>query len=1034
MSALPADRGPPSSASLATTEAPAPRPRGPNRRGRGRRNRSPHPDNLTNGTGQAPVPNSGAPRGRGRTRNRPSRQEGVGTTGGEAHQLPPHLATESQGDISATESTGSHNQPRRGRGGGSRGNRNSNRGTQASGRGGRRQHFGARLTEGGAQPVPLSSEPPPPPPTSGDLTSRLIYSLTHKHDALDCPICFNPVHPAQPIWSCGPPPTLVGDTSATCCWTIFHMKCIKEWARKSVEATREAYRARSVDLPGQWRCPGCQTKRTAVPQTYVCFCGRATNPAPSQLSTPHSCGEPCARVRKECEHACPLACHPGPCPPCLVSVSKDCWCGSKTIVSRCSVLNKNTTNGSATVPTLSCGQPCGRLLGCEKHTCQLECHPGPCTPCQVVDVVRCYCGKHEKDMSCGAGIPKDCSVEGQAAWEGRWQCEEICDRGFNCGKHKCQKPCHPPSKTPAICPLSPSLIATCPCTKTPLSVERTACTDPIPTCAQPCSKAHAECGHACTKVCHTGPCPPCTLPVAVKCRCGETTSQIPCNALVDGQHILCQKMCKAMRGCGRHECNRVCCPLAGTAGRSKGKRKLDLSAAADSTDDDPEGWHTCDLVCNKRLSCGNHNCMLPDHRGPCPRCLQSSFEELVCPCNRTIIEAPVPCGTRMNCTYPCAAPPPPCGHPRTPHTCHAAEEESSCPPCPHLTNRQCDCGKSLVRNVRCSQERTSCGAPCGKPLDCGYHSCDRTCHVGDCGSCAQICGKPRKKCGHPCPVPCHAPSACPSIDAVACPTVITVTCPCGRITQPAPCGASRVLKCQDACLIAKRNVRLADALGISEGGRSSGHNQITWNPNLIAFARAPANQPFVKNMEKALADFVAGDKKAHVLPYMPEVRRKIVTEVAEVYRITTQLVDEEPRRSVQLIRRIDSRVPAPLLSQASASTPSRLGSLGDLRKPATVVKSAPSGGPGASTSSAWRSGTPPSHIPNATSNLTPNSGSPTSGNLPPGFNVTSWARPNVVSTTRTPIISTASWMAPVSLERAHTGETREDVPANWEDE
>lgn len=136
--------------------------------------------------------------------------------------------------------------------------------------------------------------------------------------------------------------------------------------------------------------------------------------------------------------------------------------------------------------------------------------------------------------------------------------------------------------------------------------------------------------------------------------------------------------------------------------------------------------------------------MLPDHRGPCPRCLQSSFEPLVCPCNRTIIEPPVPCGTHINCAYPCAQPPPPCGHPRTPHTCHVVEEGSPCPPCPHLTNRTCDCGKSVVRNVRCSQERTSCGTACGKLLDCGYHGCNRTCHTGECGSCTQICGKPRK--------------------------------------------------------------------------------------------------------------------------------------------------------------------------------------------------------------------------------------------------------------------------------------------------
>lgn len=61
-----------------------------------------------------------------------------------------------------------------------------------------------------------------------DLTSRLIYSFTHKDDALDCPICFNSIHPAQPIWSCS-----LSSEVGTCCWGTFHLKCIRSWATKS---------------------------------------------------------------------------------------------------------------------------------------------------------------------------------------------------------------------------------------------------------------------------------------------------------------------------------------------------------------------------------------------------------------------------------------------------------------------------------------------------------------------------------------------------------------------------------------------------------------------------------------------------------------------------------------------------------------------------------------------------------------------------------------------------------------------------------
>lgn len=73
-------------------------------------------------------------------------------------------------------------------------------------------------------------------------------------------------------------------------------------------------------------------------------------------------------------------------------------------------------------------------------------------------------------------------------------------------------------------------------------------------------------------------------------------------------------------------------------------------------------------------------------------------------------------------------------------------------------------------------------------------------------------------------------------------------------------------------------------------------------------------------------------------------------QLAAVYRISTQMVDQEPRRryvssfllltlssnilclsSVQLIRRIDSRIPKPLLSESMGSN--TLGRLADLRQP-----------------------------------------------------------------------------------------------------
>mgnify|MGYP001453093061 CR=1 FL=1 len=117
---------------------------------------------------------------------------------------------------------------------------------------------------------------------------------------------------------------------------------------------------------------------------------------------------------------------------------------------------------------------------------------------------------------------------------------------------------------------------------------------------------------------------------------------------------------------------------------------------------------------------------------------------MFCPCGRTVLEPPIPCGTRIECSYPCHRPPPSCGHPVVPHSCH--DDSVPCPPCPHLTSRQCACGKKEVPNVKCSldKEKVSCGSVCGKLLSCGFHHCESSCHSGDCAPCTAPCGKSRK--------------------------------------------------------------------------------------------------------------------------------------------------------------------------------------------------------------------------------------------------------------------------------------------------
>ena len=85
-----------------------------------------------------------------------------------------------------------------------------------------------------------------------------------------------------------------------------------------------------------WRCPGCQSSSTVIPSVYKCFCGRVVNPGDKRgrgdMTVPHSCGDPCHRRlassdNDSCKHKCHQLCHPGPCPPCAVTVLKRCPCG-----------------------------------------------------------------------------------------------------------------------------------------------------------------------------------------------------------------------------------------------------------------------------------------------------------------------------------------------------------------------------------------------------------------------------------------------------------------------------------------------------------------------------------------------------------------------------------------------------------------------------------------------------------------------------------------------------------------------------------
>lgn len=287
------------------------------------------------------------------------------------------------------------------------------------------------------------SGPSMPAPASQTLLERLTVELTSA--SCECTICYATISRTAPIHSC------------TTCSTPFHLTCIKEWASRSV--TSSAERAQllasapnrpsptSDELAGHWRCPSCQTQFSAeqVPTEYRCFCRRQIHPAAPRAGTgitPHSCGKPCARPRPDgCTHAsCGISCHPGPCPPCAVVIALPCHCGQEVKQVRCSSIHgvkgyKPAIAGQTKEELLSCGQTCGKDLGCgvEGHGCPKECHEGPCDPCDVVRTKTCYCGRHAVEEICGdrsrRGERVECSNASNhddGPWVGEYSCAEVC--------------------------------------------------------------------------------------------------------------------------------------------------------------------------------------------------------------------------------------------------------------------------------------------------------------------------------------------------------------------------------------------------------------------------------------------------------------------------------------------------------------------------------------------------------------------------------------------------------------------------------
>ncbi|KAI9164249.1 FKBP12-associated protein [Blastocladiella emersonii ATCC 22665] len=827
-------------------------------------------------------------------------------------------------------------------------------------------------------------------PLARSLATELIRGTK------ECVICMDEIRRHHKLWSC------------TVCFAPHHLHCVREWTDTSSAAAsnanstenltiitnsaitvRTTVRASAVPVPTPTatasastdapetqtlRCPSCNTMQPAESaRVYTCFCAKTVNPEPNRFLIPHSCGARCDKplgcVAGDA-HTCPLPCHPGPCSPCSAITAVPCPGGHTTRQVVCG-------SDAATAP-IPCDRVCDAPLACGNHRCEATCHAGEHPECPVTVEVACRCGHASRTVACGQESTT-------------WTCTTTCSATFSCGNdHVCEAVCCPLAPADHVqCPLDPAFTDYCPCGKTKL--HRASCADPARTpCNSVCGQTMA-CGHACQMRCHDGPCR-CSVEVEVTCECTAETQVRTCSGGdAAAAPFRCETVCNGAFLCRRgHRCKRTCCPASRTAietlraaltggndggGSSGGRRRRQQNGGGRNNHYDvaaglrqqlEAAHHQCDRACGRTLTCGAHECPFPCHAGNCNSCIEASAEPLACHCGRTVIPAPVPCGTtHAACSSPCVRERE-CGHPVVSyHACHPDWEP--CPPCVVLVSRTCQCGKMQV-TVWCSQRTTpACGERCGLDLPCG-HRCSLGCHAplftdpeaedGSDGSatapaastatstpcqCRENCGKRRARtCGHVCSLPCHFGTACD--DMGACSAKVTRTCPCGRQSVTATCtlnGNTVPLECDDRCRLVQRNRQIAEALRIAprDADELATAARNAYPAEVLEYYRAHPTaareiEAIMSNLVEELgflplaaasssssasSSSAASDAAVYRFPPMKAPARSFVHALATVWGIDAVSVDPEPKRNVVLTaHRRTARAPVVSLAAAAA--------------------------------------------------------------------------------------------------------------------
>lgn len=739
-------------------------------------------------------------------------------------------------------------------------------------------------------------------PTDESLSITIVQEIDD--GTYVCLVCTSEIDRHLEIWSCQN------------CYRVYDLECINDWAT----------RGSSTNARKEWRCPACNVEHSTIPSKFTCWCGRVTRPNSDSL-IPFSCGNPCNAKYPHCVHSCSSVCHPGKHPECgALGPVMNCRCGKHHQQLPCLVTPYQMG--------WTCDTACDTVV-CEMgHKCSIGgCHLGFCGPCKEKVEVKCYCGDEKKKIACLSIDPKVCYEKDnrENKFVGGVSCNNTIIEYYECGVHSEKLECQPLSPAILKCKYDPENVKTCYCGKTPAEELRSKCTDPMPECDQVCGRL-LKCGCTCRSKCHEGECE-CSNIIETKCLCNNASYLVPCKALQQGFVPKCRHKCTAALSCRKHYHREECCEFEQVAlKREREQRKQVRNRVRTNFEDlvlTMEPIHICTRTCNQLKPCGLHYCEALCHSGPCGVCLESSNEDLSCHCGKTVVPAPVRCGTKIVCQEQCVREKE-CGHPPEPHRCH--DDDKLCPKCTKLVEKPCNCGAKLLKHVLCSVTNVSCGKICNVKIPCG-HPCNRACsrdcvegHHADVGACRLMCRKIRKNCPHMCQSKCHF-SRKTLCDSSVCKEEVVITCECGRMSRNVPCGALMALPtkigtifgCDDECARVKREEEL----------KSIFHNapKTFENPypeSVVSVFRRQVNwclkmESIIHNFVSDYKDCVAAElpaKKSLHFPPMSKPQREFLHNLAEVYKLYSESQDREPMRSVFLCITNLSTMPPFTIKQA----------------------------------------------------------------------------------------------------------------------